>query len=145
VSLHIVASSSLSCQQLQQPTGEMTLGTVSNSAAKLLLLSPHGMRKLVIYCFYFILLFSARFRFLTKTRYINPLFIIPPYGNMGILSLLFVCFLFVFCMFFVRLRISQRRKKIDAGNFAYVFDCYPYKSSPSVCLFGVTATALFPG
>ena len=75
----------------------MTLGTVSNSAAKLLLLSPHGMRKLVIYCFYFILLFSARFRFLTKTRYINPLFIIPPYGNMGIS----VYCLFVFCLFFV--------------------------------------------
>jgi len=32
--------------------------------------------------------------------------------------------LYVFCLF-VRLRISQRRKKIGAWNFARMFDCYP--------------------
>ena len=38
-------------------------------------------------------------------------FVIPPYGSMGILSLLCV-------IFFVRLRISQRQKKPGAWNFA---------------------------
>jgi len=66
----------------------------------------------------------------------------PPYSSMG--GYLVYC-LFVFCLFFCTVTDFSAAKKIDAGNFAYVFDCYPYKSSLSVCLFGVTATALLPG
>ena len=82
-------------------------------------------------------------RLATCFGFLGKLFI-PPYGSMGgILSLLFVC-LFVF----VRLRISQRRKKIGAWNFACLFDYYPDRSFPILVNFGsrgVTAGALLPG
>jgi len=68
---------------------------------------------------------------------------IPPYGIMAVFSLLclFVCL-------FVRLRISQRRTKIGARNFACMFDYYPDRPSPLLVNFGsrgVTAAALPPG
>jgi len=70
-------------------------------------------------------------------------FIISPYSTVvwGILSLLCDCF-------FVRLRISQRRKKMAAWNFARLFDYYPDRSSPNLVNFGsrgVTVAALLPG
>jgi len=49
---------------------------------------------------------------------------------------------------FVRLRISQRRKKIGARNFARVIDYYPDRSSPILVNSGsrgVTAGTLHPG
>jgi len=51
-------------------------------------------------------------------------------------------------MFFVRLRISQRRKKTEAWNFACMFDYYPDRSSLILVKFGsrgVTAAVLLPG
>ena len=61
----------------------------------------------------------------------------PPYGGMGILSLL--------CFLFVRLRISQRRKKLGAWNFACMLTYYPDRSSPLLVKIGsqgVTGAAL---
>jgi len=40
------------------------------------------------------------------------------------------------CLFFVRLRISQRRKKDRVRYFACVFDYYPDRSSPIFVNFG---------
>jgi len=61
---------------------------------------------------------------------------IPPHGNMvGILSPL--------CLF-VRLRISQRRKKIAALNFADLFDYYRSRSSPILVKFGLRGVMAAP-
>ena len=57
---------------------------------------------------------------------------------------MFVCLLF----FFVRLRISQQRKKLRAWHFACLFQYYPDRCSPLLMNFGsrgVTAAALLPG
>ena len=56
---------------------------------------------------------------------------LSPYGSMvGILSLLCLCL-------FVRLRISQRQKKIVAWNFAWLFDYYLGWASPILVNFDI--------
>jgi len=46
------------------------------------------------------------------------------------------CVYFLSFCFFVRLRISQRQKKIVAWNFTCMFDYYPDRSSPILVKFG---------
>jgi len=60
--------------------------------------------------------------------------IIPPYSSVvGILSLLCICF-------FVRLWISQRRKKIASWNFTCLFDYYLGWACPVLVNFGLRGT-----
>ena len=55
--------------------------------------------------------------------------------DLRLASLLTHWFLNVFCLF-VRLRISQRRKNIEASNYARVLAYYPDRSSPILQNFG---------
>jgi len=70
-------------------------------------------------------------------------FLIPPYGSMRGIFIVYC----LFVILYVRLRISQRWKKVAAWKFACQFD-YPRWTSPILVNFGsraVTAAALLPG